>query len=81
MRVGLEEAGTPWVNTPRLANALPNIDSQDIFSGERCSHALPEFLEPVQPVAGLLPAISAALIAPIEVPITQSGSMPASLSP
>ena len=30
--------------------------------------------------AGSLPQISAALIAPIEVPITQSGSMPASCS-
>jgi hypothetical protein len=30
--------------------------------------------------AGLLPAMIAPLIAPIEVPITQSGSMPASCS-
>ena len=30
--------------------------------------------------AGSLPAIRLALIAPIEVPITQSGSMPASCS-
>jgi hypothetical protein len=29
---------------------------------------------------GLLPAIRAPLIAPIEVPITQSGSMPPSVS-
>ena len=40
----------------------------------------PEVLQPARRCSGGLPAISAALIAPIEVPITQSGSMPASCS-
>jgi hypothetical protein len=39
---------------------------------------MPEFAQPVQPRSGGLPAMMAPLIAPMEVPITQSGSMPAS---
>jgi hypothetical protein len=40
----------------------------------------PERVQALEPVLGPVAAMSAALIAPIDVPITQSGSMPASCS-
>jgi hypothetical protein len=39
---------------------------------------MPELAQLVQPLRRGLPAMMAPLMAPMEVPITQSGSMPAS---
>jgi hypothetical protein len=79
--LGWKNPGTPWVNTPRLANAFPNIESQGILSDDLVCTRSQNSLSRSSRSAGLLPAISAALMAPIEVPITQPGSMPASLRP
>ena len=56
------------------ANMLANGDSK----AWPCSTRRQNSCNASRRLDGSLPAMSAALIAPIDVPITQSGSMPAS---
>ncbi len=79
--LGVKKPGIPATMVDRLASELPKIDD-----GQSWSSAL---LRPTPSqnsrsramrLAGSLPAMMAPLMAPIDVPMTQSGSMPPSIS-
>ena len=78
---GTKKHGMPLLTVVRLAAMLGIPVKKLIRSGRvPCSTRDQNSRSRGMRLAGALPAISAALIAPIDVPITQSGSMPASCS-
>ena len=79
--LGAKNAGMPRVIVVRLAARLDSpVQKRSRSSPDPCSTRAQNSRNRATRFSCALPAISAALIAPIDVPITQSGSMPASCS-
>jgi hypothetical protein len=78
-RLGVKNDGMPRITVAGAEHRARPSQSNGFGAGALLDLA-PEASSASIRVPGALPQISAALIAPIEVPITQSGSMPASCS-
>ena len=78
-RIGRKNPATPAASVFQFGRLEPNQGSieSDSSVGE-CSTRRQNSRSFASRSAGLFPAMIEALIAPIEVPITQSGSIPAS---
>ena len=78
-RFGVKNAGMPRVMVVRLADRLDSpVQNVSGSCADPCSMRPQKSRNRASRFSLALPAMSAALIAPIDVPITQSGSMPAS---
>ena len=79
--LGVKKPGMPDMTVDRLASELPKIVvGQSWSSGLLLATPSQNSRRRGMRLAGSLPAIRAPLMAPIEVPMTQSGSMPPSMS-
>ena len=82
--LGEKKPGMPPMIVDRLANELPNIDDGHSWghswsTGVRLPTPVQNSCRRAMRFFGSLPAMMAPLMAPIEVPMTQSGSMPPSI--
>src|SRR5882757_9347973 len=79
--LGEKKPGMPPMIVDRLASELPNIDDCHSWSiGVFLPTPVQNSCRRAMRFSGSLPAMMAPLIAPIEVPMTQSGLMPPSIS-
>ncbi len=79
--LGAKNPGMPDTMVDMLASTLPKMDDgQSRSTGPFRPTPSQNSRRRAMRLAGWLPAMRAPLMAPIDVPITQSGSMPPSMS-
>ncbi len=79
--LGVKKPGIPETMVDRLASELPKIDDGQSWSaGPFLPTPSQNSRSRAMRLSGSFPAMIAPLMAPIDVPMTQSGSMPPSIS-